>query len=152
MAFHAPGRLRTQPVSAVERGRLLDASDAPATGERAEEMVRVRNLVIEQVLSGTVAPVDYDQDEDEFAVVLEGAAVLDVAAERVELSAGDWVLLPARTPHRLLHTEPGTSWLTVKLFRDELRASPRPGRRPPPARRARSSARATGRLRRACPR
>ena len=78
----------------------------------------MRNLVIEQVLSGAVAPVDYDQIEDEWAVVLDGAAVLDVDGERVELGAGDWVLLPARTPHRLLHTEPGTSWLTVKLDRE----------------------------------
>jgi cupin 2 domain-containing protein len=105
-------------VSAVRRGRLRDVSDAPAAGEHTDEIVRVRNLVIEQVLSGTVAPVDYDQDDDEFAVVLDGAAVLDVDGERVELEAGDWVLLPSRTPHRLLQTEPGTNWLTVKLSRD----------------------------------
>ena len=80
--------------------------------------MRVRNLVIEHVLSGAVAPVDYDQIEDEWAVVLEGAAVLDVDGERVELGAGDWVVLASRTPHRLLHTEPGTSWLTVKLDRE----------------------------------
>ena len=47
--------------------------------------------------------------------MLAGAAVLDVDGERVELAAGDWVLLPARTPHRLVHTEPGTNWLTVKV-------------------------------------
>lgn len=105
-------------MSAVRRGHLLDASDAPSTGERTAEIVRVGNLVIEQILSGRAEPVDYDQDEDEFAVVLAGAAVLDVEGERVELAAGDWVLLPARTPHRLLHTEPGTNWLTVKLYRE----------------------------------
>ena len=48
----------------------------------------MRNLVVEQVLSGQVEPVDYDQDEDEWAVVLEGAAVLDVDGERVELVEG----------------------------------------------------------------
>ncbi len=31
----------------------------------------------------------------------------------VELGPGDWVLLPAGTPHRLVETEPGTKWLTV---------------------------------------
>ena len=54
-------------MSAVQRGRLLDVSDAPATGERTDEIVRVRNLVIEQILSGAVEPVDYDQIEDEWA-------------------------------------------------------------------------------------
>jgi cupin 2 domain-containing protein len=105
-------------VSGVQRGRLLDSSGAPTTGEHSAEIVRVRNLVIEQIRSGAVEPVDYDQDEDEWSVVLEGSAVLDVAGERVELATGDWVLLPARTSHRLLHTEPGTNWLTVKLYRE----------------------------------
>jgi mannose-6-phosphate isomerase-like protein (cupin superfamily) len=36
-----------------------------------------------------------------------------VAGTPVELRPGDWVMLPARTPHRLLDTEPGTNWLTV---------------------------------------
>lgn len=105
-------------MSAVQRGRLLDSTVAPTTGEHSAEIVRVRNVVVEQVLSGRVEPVDYDQDEDEWAVVLEGSAVLDVDGERVELTKGDWVLLPARMPHRLVHTEPGTSWLTVKLYRE----------------------------------
>ena len=122
----------------VQRGRLLDASDAPATGEQTAELVRLRNLVVEQILSGQVEPVDYHQVEDEFAVVLAGAAVLDVDGERVELSAGEWVLLPSGTPHRLLHTEPGTSWLTVKLSGEDLRAAPRPGPRRTPAPPARS--------------
>jgi cupin 2 domain-containing protein len=102
-------------VSDVRRGRLLDPSAAPATGERTDRVVSMRNVVIEQILSGSVDPVDYDQDDDEFALVLAGAAVLDVDGEPVELAAGDWVFLPARTPHRLVHTEPETSWLTVKL-------------------------------------
>jgi quercetin dioxygenase-like cupin family protein len=31
----------------------------------------------------------------------------------VGLGAGDWLLLPAGVPHRLVHTDAGTSWLTV---------------------------------------
>ena len=99
----------------MRRGRLLDASAAPATGERTEPVAQIRNVVVEQILSGAIEPVDYDETDDEFALVLAGAAVLDVDGERVELNASDWILLPAHTPHRLLHTEPGTSWLTVKV-------------------------------------
>ena len=102
-------------MSDVQRGRLLDPSAAPAAGEQTDHVVSMRNVFVEQILSGLVGPVDYDQDDDEFALVLAGAAVLDVDGEPVELAAGDWVLLPARTPHRLVHTEPGTSWLTVKV-------------------------------------
>jgi cupin 2 domain-containing protein len=103
----------------VVRGRLLEPSAAPVTGEHAETVVRVRNLVVEQVLSGRVRPVDYLQDDDEWAIVLAGRATLAVAGERVELGAGEWVLLPAGTPHRLIRTDPGTNWLTVKLGPDE---------------------------------
>jgi mannose-6-phosphate isomerase-like protein (cupin superfamily) len=105
-------------MSDVRRGRLHDASAAPATGERTEPVVHIGNAVIEQILSGSVEPVDYDQDDDEFALVLAGAAVLDVDGERVELTASDWILLPAHTPHRLLQTERGTSWLTIRLSRE----------------------------------
>lgn len=98
------------------RGRLLDPSAAPATGERIEEVVRVRNLAVQQILSGELpAPVDYRQDQDEWVLVLAGSAVLVVDGERLELRLGDWVLVESGTPHRLESTEPGTSWLTVHL-------------------------------------
>lgn len=99
----------------VIRGRLRPPDEAPAHGEDADELVRVQNLVVEQILSGTVEPTDYLQDQDEWVVVLAGAASLDVAGEVHELAAGDWLLLPAGTPHRLLRTQPGTSWLAVHL-------------------------------------
>jgi cupin 2 domain-containing protein len=70
--------------------------------------------VVEQIRTGRLeGPVDYRADVDEWVLVLEGSAVLEVAGTPVELRAGDWVMLPARTPHRLLDTEPGTNWLTV---------------------------------------
>lgn len=100
---------------AVVRGRLEDASAAPRHGERVEEIVSLRNLVVEQILSGAVEPVDYCQDQDEWVVVLDGAATLEAAGESYELRSGDWLLLPAETPHRLVATDPGTRWLAVHL-------------------------------------
>jgi mannose-6-phosphate isomerase-like protein (cupin superfamily) len=105
-----------EAVTGRLRGRLLDASAAPERGERVRELARVGNAVVEQILSGELErPVDYCQEQDELVVVLAGAAVLDVAGERVDLGAGEWMLLPAGTPHRLLHTEPGTNWLAVHV-------------------------------------
>jgi cupin 2 domain-containing protein len=100
---------------AVVRGRLRAVSAAPPHGELTEEIVSVRNLVVEQILSGTVEPVDYVQDQDEWVVVLEGAAVLEVDGERHELARGDWMMIAAGTPHRLVSTLPGTNWLAVHL-------------------------------------
>ena len=61
------------------RGRLFPGSAAPLRGEHIEGLARVGNVVIEQILDGVVdEPVDYDQDHDEWVVLLEGAAELEV--------------------------------------------------------------------------
>ena len=62
--------------------------------------MRLGGVAVEQILSGTLgSPQDYDQAHDEWVVVLEGGAVLEVEGERLDLAAGDWVLLraPCRT-------------------------------------------------------
>jgi hypothetical protein len=88
----------------VAHGRLGDPADAPASGERTVELARVgatggtAGAVVEQILSGRLdGPVDYLEAVDELVVLLAGGAVLDVDG----------------TPHRLVETLAGTSWLTV---------------------------------------
>jgi cupin 2 domain-containing protein len=101
----------------VKRGRLRDPHDAPAEGETATVLAEFGNVVVEQILTGRLrGPADFDQPQDEWVVVLAGGATLEVAGEQVSVGPGDWVLLPARTPHRLVHAEPGTSWLAVHRF------------------------------------
>jgi len=101
---------------AVLRGRLLDPSAAPPTGERFETLLTHGNLVVEQILSAHDPDTSEQvQTHDEWVVVLAGDAILDVAGERLDLAAGDWVFLPSGTAHRVLRTAPGTSWLAVHL-------------------------------------
>jgi quercetin dioxygenase-like cupin family protein len=101
-------------VSAA-RGRLAAGDAAPADGETTVELARGAGFAVKQILSGLLdAPQPYEQDHDEWVVVLEGAAVLEVDGVAHDLSAGDWWLLPAGTPHRLVFTEPGTNWLAVR--------------------------------------
>jgi hypothetical protein len=79
------------------RGRLLQGSTAPESGEHVEQLVQVGEVVIEQILSGVLdESVDYDQDHDEWVVLLEGSAELEVSGERLVLEPGDWVLLLQR--------------------------------------------------------
>jgi cupin 2 domain-containing protein len=100
------------------RGRLHDATGAPATGEHAEQLATFAGVVVEQILSGALeAPVDYDQAEDEWVVLLSGHATLVVAGENVELGPGEWLFLPAHVSHRLVETQPGSSWLAVTATR-----------------------------------
>jgi len=107
-----------ESMPAPSRGRLLDSSVAPTSGERVEQLVQVGEAIIEQILSGELdKPVDYDQDHDEWVVLLGGTAELEIRGEKLILEPGDWVLLPRGTPHRLLGSAQGTSWLAVHLPR-----------------------------------
>ena len=102
-------------VAATQRGRLARRADAPPSGERTDRLAIADGFTVEQILSGELAaPQAYEQDHDEWVLLVEGAAVLEVDGTEHELDAGDWCLLPAGTPHRLVRTEPGTSWLAVR--------------------------------------
>ena len=58
----------------------------------------------------------YDQNEDEWVVLIQGEAVLEYEiGEKLRLSAGDHVLLPAHCRHRVAYTspQPPCIWLAV---------------------------------------
>ena len=101
----------------VRRGRLRSGAASPAAGkELFLELLAHRNLVVEQILSGESAePAEYRQEQDEWVLLLEGGATLDVGGECVDLAPFDWVFLPAGVPHTLVRTDTGTSWLAVHL-------------------------------------
>ena len=100
-------------------GRLAPGTAAPEHGEETVALVRTGGFTVEQILSGALsAAQDYAQDHDEWVVVLAGSAVLEVDGAAHELGVGDWWLLAAGTPHRLVRTEPGTSWLAVRSTTD----------------------------------
>ena len=98
---------------------MRPVTDAPAAGERIEQVLTLRNMVVEQILSGDdVAPADYLQAQDEWVTLLAGHAVLEVGGERVELGPGDWLLLPGGVTHRLVEVDRGSNWLAVHLHPD----------------------------------
>ena len=93
---------------------LSDAGEAPAQGERFVELARLGNTTIETIVSSADPSTEiYDQPHDEWVLLLGGTAELEVAGARVSLRAGDWLLLPAHTPHRVLGTSDGARWLAV---------------------------------------
>jgi len=98
----------------VLRGHLAPADAAPARGEEHITLVAAPTFAVGQILSGVLhTPIDFDQDHDEWVLVISGGASMEVAGRRYELSAGDWLFLPAHVHHRLVRTEHGTRWLAV---------------------------------------
>jgi cupin 2 domain-containing protein len=106
---------------AVKAGNLGDDLPArPLAGEITQTLYRRAGLRIERIVStGQATPEGewYDQEDDEWVLVVAGAARVLIAGEarERELAAGDWLLLPAHCRHRVTWTEsdPPTVWLAV---------------------------------------
>jgi len=99
----------------LRRGSLA-ASGSPLVGEEFRELARIQNVVIEEIISSALPDAcEYRQPHDEWVIVLDGAAMLDVDGTEVALGAGDWVLIGALTPHHVRETQPGTRWLAVHV-------------------------------------
>ncbi|MDD2780330.1 cupin domain-containing protein [Sulfuricurvum sp.] len=73
-----------------------------------------KTLKIESIRSWLKAPGEiYDQQEDEWVVLLIGEASLEVNEQRLTLSAGDYCFIPAHTKHQVLSTSSDALWLGV---------------------------------------
>ncbi len=106
---------------AVRSGNLRRGlPERPRPDELVEILAARGSVRIERIVStGQVTPEGtwYDQDMDEWVMVVSGAARLRIEGEDAdrELNAGDWLLLPTYCRHRVTFTEanPPTVWLAV---------------------------------------
>lgn len=93
-----------------------------AQDELFETIVMNSSVKIERIVSNGQATPDghwYDQDRDEWVLLLKGSAgvLLEGAKETVSLLPGDYMLLPAHCRHRVVWTEKDaqTIWLAVHM-------------------------------------
>ncbi len=108
------------PPTPIRRGVLATGASAPAEGEQALPLLELPGLVIEQILSAELPhPLRFLQDHDEWVLVLEGRARLELDGSELELRAGEWLYLPAGCAHSVQETEAGTSWLAVHVKRPD---------------------------------
>ncbi|WP_041794850.1 cupin domain-containing protein [Pararhodospirillum photometricum] len=106
----------------MTRGNVFAALGADPTTEVFTPLLTGPHTRIERIVSlGQASPPGfwYDQDEAEWVVLLQGAAVLEVAEspEPLRLGPGDYVLLPAHQRHRVAWTDPDqpTVWVAVHV-------------------------------------
>ncbi len=87
--------------------------------EIVELLLPDRGIAIERIIStGQASPEGfwYEQIRDEWVALLQGEAVLNwEEGRRLELKAGDWVLIPAGERHRVEWTSknPPCIWLAI---------------------------------------
>jgi cupin 2 domain-containing protein len=87
--------------------------------ELFESLFNNEKILIERVVStGQITPKNewYDQERDEWLILLQGDAELSYEdASRIKLATGDYLFIPAHQKHRVEYTssEPPCIWLTI---------------------------------------
>jgi cupin 2 domain-containing protein len=88
--------------------------------EFIETLTKKKNVRVERIVSrGHCSPRNfwYDQDTDEFVIVLNGEAKIQFKDEKdiVYMKKGDYLIIPAHRKHRVQWTSPerDTIWLAL---------------------------------------
>lgn len=97
---------------------LFDSLPTSIPDELIQVIAGNHHVRIERIVSLGHASPDgfwYDQDENEWVIILKGAARLRFDDRLVELKTGDFVNIPAHKRHRVEWTTPDepTIWLAV---------------------------------------
>jgi len=86
--------------------------------EEFTKILRDKDVRIERIVSNGQKSEDdfwYEQDENEFILLLEGDAIIEFENSEVTLKKGDYLDIKARERHRVKYTseKESTIWLAV---------------------------------------
>jgi cupin 2 domain-containing protein len=109
-----------RPAPGPPLGNLFDDVEGRLAAELVDVLVDRASVRVERIIStGHATPPGdwYDQDQDEWVVVLRGSAELrfEGDAEAYVMRVGDHLVIPAHRRHRVEWTDPRepTVWLAV---------------------------------------
>lgn len=98
---------------------MTNIFDAPMPAKGQEDFTELfsgKNVAINRIVSAGLKNGEwYDQDEDEWLVLLEGSALLECGEEEKALRQGDILFIPAHQKHRVKRTSEKALWLTVHI-------------------------------------
>lgn len=95
---------------------FFNTSTPPKGQEVLTTLLQHQNVTINRIVSNALEEgVWYDQDEDEWLLLLEGTARLEVDGDEKRLEKGDMLFIGAHTKHQLLGTSADALWLTVHI-------------------------------------
>ena len=103
------------------RNNIFDLVPQQLPTELSETILQQENIRIERIVSkGHTTPVGewYDQNWDEWVILLQGNAILLFKDDNtINLVSGDYLLIPAHTRHRVEWTDPDEEciWLTIHI-------------------------------------
>jgi cupin 2 domain-containing protein len=100
-------------------GNLLHTLQSVPDKEVFEPLLMTTDVLIERIIShGQTTPENewYDQERDEWVVLLQGNATIRFSDDTVtNLTCGDYLFIPAHCRHRVefTQTEPPCIWLAI---------------------------------------
>ncbi len=104
-------------METITKSNIYANIPASARDEITEILAQSKSVRIERIIStGQTSPEGffYDQEENEFVIVLKGKAVISFEdGTSTELSEGDFFNIPAHLKHRVDFTSNPTVWLAV---------------------------------------
>ena len=98
---------------------IFDSLPNDLSVEVSEEIIHALTIRIERIVSKGHSSPDkgwFDQDENEWVMVVEGKAILEFeGGSKRELSTGDYINIPAHVKHKVVQTDPNqiTIWLAI---------------------------------------
>jgi cupin 2 domain-containing protein len=87
-------------------------------GEDFSEILRCQNVVIERIVSSDKPDnIIYNQPQDEWVILLQGKATLQLQNNIVNLTSGDYLFIPSNTSHQVIKTstKPCCIWLAIHI-------------------------------------
>jgi cupin 2 domain-containing protein len=101
----------------IIKSNIYENIPTTSNKELFEIIAQNDKIRIERIVSfGQCSPEGffYDQDEDEFVILLEGSATVSFEDGTIhDLKRGDYLNIPAHVKHRVDFTENTTVWLAV---------------------------------------
>ena len=104
----------------MRKGSIYSAIPDRLSGEIFETLVESEKLSVKRIISDSHASPEgfwYDQDQNEWVMLVKGSAALrfDGKEDLLILGPGDWVDIPAHVRHRVEWTDSKqkTVWLAV---------------------------------------
>jgi len=108
------------PIKIPDTKNILADIPVQLPEELFTSLLRNDKFHIERIISRGHANAKnewYDQDHDEWLILIQGEAVLEFSGQRAlkKLQAGDYLLIPAHCRHRVEWTDPDMQsvWLAV---------------------------------------
>jgi cupin 2 domain-containing protein len=106
MAFSTKGRTMQN---------LFSPNPDALSEEQFDTLLKTKTLSIEKITSnGQTSSQWYEQNEDEWVVIIEGEGTLLFEDKReVRLKKGEHLYIPKHTKHKVIYTASPTIWLAV---------------------------------------